>query len=351
MAADGEASKSENSPQRSQTNADSHRSRIHFSGCPQIGHGIGSGRGLPSCGTASTPSGCTLRLSGSFGCSVLNTPPPADVVACCSKWDRRRSPARVTVRVRERVVFVMLQSTLLSVAIALVLTQIATFSTTIYLHRCAAHRALTLHPAVAWLFRLALWVTTGLSTKEWVAVHRKHHAFTDEADDPHSPRIKGFWPVQLGNVFYYVREARNPHTVERYASDITPDRWDRLVFGHGLAGPILGTAVLCALIGVGWGLLAAGLHGVIYVFFLSSSINGLCHSRGYRTFDNTATNIRWLAVITGGEGFHNNHHGFPRSPKFSATAGEIDPSWPVIRLLTRLRLAHPYHTIEQIRQH
>jgi len=87
---------------------------------------------------------------------------------------------------------------------------------------------------------------------------------------------------------------------------------------------------------------------VIYVFFLSSSINGLCHSRGYRNFGNTATNIPWLALLTGGEGFHNNHHGFPRSPKFSARSGEIDPSWPIIQLLARLKLARLSQTIEEI---
>jgi stearoyl-CoA desaturase (delta-9 desaturase) len=111
---------------------------------------------------------------------------------------------------------------------------------------------------------------------------------------------------------------------------------------------VAGTVALCALIGVGWGVLAAGLHGVIYVFFLSSSINGLCHTRGYRTFDNTATNIPWLALLTGGEGLHNNHHCFPRSPKFSVSPDEYDTSWAIIRLLTRLRLARPNQTIEQI---
>jgi stearoyl-CoA desaturase (delta-9 desaturase) len=173
----------------------------------------------------------------------------------------------------------VLLSLLVSLAITIGLTQVATFSTTIYLHRYATHRALTLHPAIAWLFRFALWVTTGLSTREWVAVHRKHHAFTDEDGDPHSPRLKGFWPVQLGNVFYYARETRNPDTIEKYAPDIKADRWDRWLFNHGLVGPVAGTATLCAVIGVGWGLLAAGLHAVIYVFFLSSSINGLPFSR------------------------------------------------------------------------
>ena len=232
-----------------------------------------------------------------------------------------------------------------SLAVAAVLTQVATFSTTIYLHRCATHRALTLHPAIAWLFRFALWITTGLSTKEWVAVHRKHHAFTDEDGDPHSPRLKGFWRVQLGNVVYYVREARNAETIEKYSRDIKMDWSDQWLFNHGLVGPVAGTIALCALIGVGWGLLAASLHAVLYVFFLTSSINGLCHSRGYRTFDNTATNIRWLAFLTAGEGFHNNHHHSPRSPKFSVRSDEIDLSWPIIQVLTRMKLARPYRPI------
>lgn len=241
----------------------------------------------------------------------------------------------------------MLLPLLVSLAVAVLLTQVATFSTTIYLHRSATHGSLSLHPAVGWLFRFALWITTGLSTREWVAVHRKHHAFTDRDGDPHSPLQRGFWSVQLGNVFYYAREARNPETIEKYARDIKTDRWDRVLFDHGLVGPLVGTAALSALIGVGWALLAAGLHGLVYVFFLSSSINGLCHYRGYRTFDNTATNVRWLALVTGGEGLHNNHHGFPRSPKFSARPGELDPSWPIIQLLTSLKLARRSRTIEE----
>ena len=101
------------------------------------------------------------------------------------------------------------------------------------------------------------------------------------------------------------------------------------------------------LIGVGWALLAAAVHGIVYVFVLSSSINGLCHYRGYKNFQNTATNIRFLALLTAGEGLHNNHHGYPRSPKFSFRASELDPAWPVIWTLTKLGLAKPYKTIEQ----
>jgi stearoyl-CoA desaturase (delta-9 desaturase) len=226
-------------------------------------------------------------------------------------------------------------------------TQAAVFSTTIYLHRTATHRAITLHPAVAWLFRLTLWLTTGMVAKEWVAVHRKHHAFTEEEGDPHSPHLEGFWSVQLGNVFHYVREAKKPETVEKYAKDIKDDVWDRTFFNYGAPGLLTGTAVLCLTLGFAWGLLAAGIHAVMYVFVLSSSINGLCHQVGYKNFDNTATNIRLIALVTGGEGLHNNHHGHPRSPKFSVKAGEFDPAWPVIRLLTLLHLATPHKPFEE----
>ena len=242
----------------------------------------------------------------------------------------------------------MLFSLLMSLIVAAILIQVAVFGTTIYLHRAATHRALVLHPAIAWLFRASLWITTGISTKEWVAVHRKHHAFTDEEGDPHSPVLMGFWSVQLGNVFHYVKEAKNKDVVERYARDIRDDAWDRVLFNHGVAGILVGIVALCVVMGLGWGLLAAGIHAVMYVFVLSSSINGLCHHVGYKNFDNTATNLRFLALLTGGEGLHNNHHGFPRSPKFSFRRSEIDPAWPIIRLLIALRLAKPYKTIDEV---
>jgi stearoyl-CoA desaturase (delta-9 desaturase) len=246
----------------------------------------------------------------------------------------------------------MIFSMIVSLVVAALLTQTAVFTTTIFLHRTATHKALTLHAAVEWLFKLALWLTTSQCTKEWVAVHRKHHAFTDEEGDPHSPKLKGFWNVQLGNVFYYIREIKTTDVVERYARDIKDGWWDRWFFNHGTLGLAVGTGLICLtvgpLIGVWWALLAVGIHLVMYVFVLASSINGLCHHRGYRNFDNTATNIRTLALITGGEGLHNNHHGYPRSPKFSFRRGEFDPAWLLIRLLIALKLARPYKTIDEI---
>jgi stearoyl-CoA desaturase (delta-9 desaturase) len=241
----------------------------------------------------------------------------------------------------------VLVSLLVTLVVSAIVTQVAVFSTTIFLHRTATHKALTVHPALEWMFKFTLWMTTGILTREWVAVHRKHHAFTDEEGDPHSPALEGFWKVQLGNVFYYIREVKRTDVVERYARDIKGGWWDQHVFKHGLLGLAIGTAMLCVVLGLWWGLLAAGLHAVMYVFVLSSSINGLCHHVGYRNFDNTATNIRFIALLTGGEGLHNNHHGYPRSPKFSFRASEIDPAWPIIKLLVALRLARPYKTIKE----
>ncbi len=240
----------------------------------------------------------------------------------------------------------MLSQPWFALFVAFVILQVAIFGTTIYLHRSATHKALELHPAAAWLFRFSLWLTTGLSTKEWVAVHRKHHAFTDEEGDPHSPHLLGFWSVQLGNVYHYIKEAkglRGTGELERYSQGITDDWMGQ----HGLVGVTVGIVLLCTVMGIGWGLFAAGVHAVMYVFVLSSSINGLCHAVGYKNFDNTATNLRFLALLTGGEGLHNNHHGCQSSPKFSLRQSEIDPAWPVIKLLTMLGLAKPRKTIEE----
>jgi stearoyl-CoA desaturase (delta-9 desaturase) len=240
-----------------------------------------------------------------------------------------------------------LRSFLFALLASTVVTQIAVFATTIYLHRAATHRSLVLHPSVAWFFRLSIWMTTGIVPREWVAVHRKHHKYTDKEGDPHSPVLEGFWKVQLGNVFYYLRELKDPTLVPTYARDLRPDMWDKVLFNHGSLGLAVGIAALSLSLGLWWGLFAAALHTVMYVFVLSASINGLCHFAGYKNFANTATNLKIVAWLTGGEGLHNNHHGFPRSPKFSFNRGEIDPAWPLIKLMIALRLARPYKTIDQ----
>jgi stearoyl-CoA desaturase (delta-9 desaturase) len=223
--------------------------------------------------------------------------------------------------------------------VALGLTQIAALATSVYLHRTLAHRSLAVHPMADALFRAVLWLTTGQDRRQWVAVHRKHHAFTDCAGDPHSPRLLGFWRVQLLNVYYYAREARNPETLKKYAPDIKPDRLDRVLFSHGSLGLGVGVALLGLLLGLWAGMLAAGLHAVLYVFVLAPLINGLGHWRGSQNFQNTAYNSRIMAWLTGGESLHNNHHAHARSPKFSMRRWEFDPSWQVIRILVAARLA------------
>jgi stearoyl-CoA desaturase (delta-9 desaturase) len=232
---------------------------------------------------------------------------------------------------------VIRQILIISIA-SFVLAQIATFASSIYLHRALAHRSLALRPSVAFLFRVVVWLVTGQNRQQWVAVHRKHHTFTDREGDPHSPRLLGFWSVQLGNVYYYVREARNPETLRKYAPDLEPDRWDRYAFSWGFTGLGLGMALLGLAIGWWQGVLAMIGNGILYVFVVAPLINGLGHWRGGQNFENTAYNSRVLAWLTAGESLHNNHHAFPRSPKFSLRSSELDPSWVAIRVLTALRL-------------
>jgi stearoyl-CoA desaturase (delta-9 desaturase) len=228
---------------------------------------------------------------------------------------------------------------LLAALATLAVTQAAVIATSVYLHRGLAHRALRLHPLADWVFRCILWISTGQNRREWVAVHRKHHAFTDKEGDPHSPLMHGFWKIQLGNVFYYVREARNPETIARWAKDIKDDVWDRLLFNWGTVGGIIGVAIAMLLFGPIWGFGISVTHFVLYVFILAPAINGLGHWWGRRNFgNNSGTNIRLLAWLTGGESLHNNHHAHPSSPKFSMGRLEFDPSWVVIKVLLAFRL-------------
>ncbi len=202
----------------------------------------------------------------------------------------------------------------------------------VYAHRSIAHRAVTLHPAVAHVMRFWLWFTTGTSTRRWVAVHRKHHAYTDVPGDPHSPLLEGFAMVQFGNVALYRRALKDGMLVNRYARDLPPDRWDRVLFDHAFLGLGLGIAVLCLVLGPAAGLLAAGIHTVSYLL-LNAAINAVGHLWGRRPYDNRARNNQWLAWFTAGEGLHNNHHAAPTSARLSLGRHEIDPAWPFVRFL------------------
>lgn len=238
---------------------------------------------------------------------------------------------------------------LLAVAAGLAVTQLAVVVTTVYLHRGVAHRALRAHPALALSFRAVVWITTGMRPREWAAVHRRHHAATDTPDDPHSPARMGFWRVQLGNAWLYRRAARDGETVRRYGRDLRADRLDRALFDHALLGLGLGIGVLCLALGWRTGLVAAGVHAVSYVG-LSGAVNAVGHTVGKRPYPGSATNGQVLALLTAGEGFHNNHHAAPTSARFSLHPGEIDPGWWLVAALARLRLVRVRHERAPLRR-
>jgi stearoyl-CoA desaturase (delta-9 desaturase) len=232
---------------------------------------------------------------------------------------------------------------------AMLVTQAAVFATTVYLHRTLAHRAMQVHPRLALAFRAVLWTTTGIAPRAWVAVHRKHHAFSDTPEDPHSPIVLGFWAVQLGNVKLYRATVRDGVTVTRYARDLPPDRLDRALFDHALAGLAIGIGLLVLLLGWQAGLLAAGIHTVVYLS-ISAAVNAVGHSFGKRPYANLATNNQWLAWISGGEGLHNNHHAAPTSARFALDRGQIDPGWWLVRLLVRTDVASVRHETVKLKQ-
>jgi stearoyl-CoA desaturase (delta-9 desaturase) len=220
--------------------------------------------------------------------------------------------------------------------ITLAILQTSVFITTIYLHRAICHRGLELNPVVANLMHLELSLFTGIVPREWVAVHRKHHHHSDKEGDPHSPYLLGMWFVLFRNYFLYKKEIKNAGTVRKYTPDYRSDFVDRIPgIRYGILG---GLAIFMLLFGWAWGLAAMAFHMVAYVL-LNASINSLAHMVGYRNWDNLATNIRSLALVTGGEGLHNNHHEFPSAAKFSMKRMEIDPAWLVIRVLETLGLA------------
>ena len=197
---------------------------------------------------------------------------------------------------------------------------------------------MTIRPSAQVVFRILIWLMTGIRPREWVGVHRKHHAYTDVEGDPHSPVLLGFWRVQLANAVLYRRVARDGVTVQRYAKDLPPDRWDKLLFDHAFVGLGIGIAALCLIFGWQLGLIVAAVHALSYLA-LNAAINAIGHSFGNKSYPNTAFNNQWLAFVTGGEGLHNNHHAAPTSAKLALGRRELDPAWWVIRLMVRAKVA------------
>ena len=228
------------------------------------------------------------------------------------------------------------------VLVTLVLTHITIASVTIFLHRHQAHRALDLSPLPSHFFRFWLWLTTGMVTKEWAAIHRKHHAKCETPDDPHSPQVYGINRVLWGGVFLYVKEARNKETLQRYGHG-TPDDW----LERNLYTPWhkLGITLMLVIDIVLFGALPGVLIWIAQVawipFWAAGVINGIGHYWGYRNFNcaDASTNIVPWGILIGGEELHNNHHSFATSAKLSYRWYEFDIGWMYICILSALGMA------------
>jgi stearoyl-CoA desaturase (delta-9 desaturase) len=227
------------------------------------------------------------------------------------------------------------------IGVTLMLTHITIASVTIFLHRYQAHKALTLHPAVSHFFRFWLWLTTAMVTREWVAVHRKHHAKCETEEDPHSPQVDGIWKVLLGGVGLYHAATRDAETLEHYSKG-TPDDWlERGVYSRF---PYLGVVIMGLL-----DLLLFGMAGLIIFavqmvwipLWAAGVINGLGHFWGYRNFEtaDASRNLSPIGILIGGEELHNNHHAYAQSARLSNRWWEFDIGWFYIKALALFGLA------------
>ncbi|NLP62228.1 DesA family fatty acid desaturase [Paraburkholderia sacchari] len=222
-----------------------------------------------------------------------------------------------------------------------VVTHITIIGVTVYLHRCQAHRALDLHPIASHFFRFWLWMTTGMLTGQWAAIHRKHHAKCETEEDPHSPQTRGLWKVLLEGAELYRAEAKNEETLRRFSHG-TPNDWmERNVYTRF---PILGVSIMMvidvALFGV-VGLTVWAVQMAWIPFWAAGVVNGLGHFWGYRNFNSSdaSTNLLPIGIIIGGEELHNNHHTFATSAKLSNKWYEFDIGWMYIRMMQAVGLA------------
>ena len=231
------------------------------------------------------------------------------------------------------------------------LTHITIAAVTIFLHRCQAHRALELHPAVSHFFRFWLWLTTGMVTKEWAAVHRKHHARCETEEDPHSPKVYGLRKVLLQGTELYRVGAADPETLAKFGHG-TPDDWiERNLYSRH---PVLGVAIMLMIDLAVFGVVGLAMWAVQMAwipFFAAGVINGLGHHSGYRSFqtEDASTNIVPFGILIGGEELHNNHHAYASSARLSSKWYEIDIGWLYIRSLELLGLAQVKKLAPKIR--
>ena len=221
------------------------------------------------------------------------------------------------------------------VAFTLITTHITIAAVTIYLHRCQAHRALELHPVVSHFFRAWLWLTTGMVTREWAAIHRKHHAKCETEEDPHSPQTRGIRKVLLEGVELYREEVKNRETIEKYGHG-TPDDWvEHNIYTRFSGLGIYITLVIDVALFGAIGLTVFAIQMLWIPVTAAGIINGIGHWWGYRNFDSpdAATNVLPWGILIGGEELHNNHHAFASSAKLSNRWYEFDIGWMYIRIL------------------
>ena len=225
----------------------------------------------------------------------------------------------------------------------LVMTHITIMCVTLYLHRGQTHKAVTFHPAVNNFMRFWLWLTTGMVTKQWVAIHRKHHQASDTAQDPHSPKVYGIWRVLFGGAFLYHTASKDTDMVNKLGVG-TPDDWmeSHVYTPHSRLGILLMLIINLVLFGP-WGLIVWGVQMIWIPFWAAGVVNGLAHWIGYRNTDtkDTSRNLTPIAIIIGGEELHNNHHADGANPKFSQKWWEFDIGWMYIRTLSFFKLAKP----------
>ena len=223
----------------------------------------------------------------------------------------------------------------------LVMVQITIACVTLYLHRSQAHRGVIFHPAVAHAMRFWLWLTTGMVTSEWVAIHRKHHQKSDQPGDPHSPQIYGIWRVLFGGALLYKQAAKDRVMIAQLSTG-TPDDWieRNLYRPHNALGIVLMLVIDLFVFGL-WGWLVWGIQMLWIPLWAAGVINGLSHWWGYRNTDtkDTSRNLWPIAIWIGGEELHNNHHADGANPKFSQRWWELDIGWIYIQLLQRCNLA------------
>lgn len=238
------------------------------------------------------------------------------------------------------------------VVYGLVMTHITIAAVTIFLHRAQAHRALDLGPIPSHFFRLWLWMTTGMVTKEWVAIHRKHHAKCETEEDPHSPQTRGLGKVMKEGAELYRAEAKNAETIAKYSHGVPNDWIERNLYSRyswqGVGLMLIINLTLFGAIGATlWAIQMAWIP-----FWAAGVVNGVGHFWGYRNFEaqDASTNISPWGIIIGGEELHNNHHTYPTSAKFSVKPFEFDIGWGYIRAFEMLGWAKVRKTAPKLRQ-